>query len=129
MQLERILGKGKKGVFYGVENSCNNNLTLEKQIQKAEDFVSICGSKIIKKFIDDKNELLLNNLLVTRKKLLELMQWTVANECDFIICYTEGYLYDDHLGKQKIKKFVAANQIPIILCDKKVLFHPIAILI
>ncbi|MDT3417005.1 hypothetical protein QO009_002900 [Brevibacillus aydinogluensis] len=125
MDLEMVLGPGKKGVFYGVRNY--DNITLEKQVHSAEKLVNSYNSIIIKKYVDTKKPLLLNDLLVTRKNLLALIQWVVVNKCDFIITYSDGCLYDDQIGKQKIKKFVVANQMPIILSTEKKLFHPLMI--
>ncbi|BBI32264.1 hypothetical protein [Cohnella abietis] len=123
MHLDMILGSSKKGVFYGIQN--NENITLEQQIQKATNLATSYNSKILKKFVDTKNYLLLNDLFVTRRRLLDLMKWTVAHDCDFIICHNEECLYDNQHGKQKIKIFIASNQIPVILCDKETLFQPL----
>lgn len=125
MQLNRILSPGKKGVFYGIQN--NEKVTLEKQIQTAEHLTKRYNSIIIKEYIDTKKNLLLNNLSLTRNGLLDLMKWVAFNDCDFIVCYDKECLYDDQLGKQKINKFIAANQIPVILCHEETLFHPISI--
>lgn len=116
------MGQGKKGVFYGVDRYV---YSLNKQVESANALMLKYNSKIIKHYIDNKTNLVLENLIDTRKELLNLMRWTVRNKSDFIICFDEACLFDNKAGKEKIKKFIAANRIPIILCDRELLFHPL----
>ena len=122
MRIEDYISKESIGVFYGLEN---HKVTLDKQFQLAVNLTSQFQSCIIKQFVDSKQQLLVNSLTVARKGLLDLMSWVVHNNCDFIICYDKEFLYDDRIGKQKVRKFIVSNQIPVLLCKEKTLFHAI----
>ncbi|ACT03370.1 hypothetical protein [Paenibacillus sp. JDR-2] len=122
MPINEVMKSGGTGVFYGLQNY---GVILEKQLQAATAFAQRYNSNIVKQYIDTKSNLILNNTCNPRKELSKMMRWITINDCDFIICYNEGCLFDNMIGKQNIKKFVAANQIPIILCERELLFHPL----
>ncbi|MDR6553968.1 recombinase family protein [Paenibacillus qinlingensis] len=115
-----VLLPGKKGVFYGRHST--DEQTIETQIYVATSLVQEFNCEIIKQFKDENISAAKKNM-AKRPGLVDLLAYIEANKVDFVVIYDHTRLARNAMEHQKIRGFMNAKKIPVVLSSTRDLYN------